>query len=82
MSHLNTRRTLFKATELQNNVRIYDYMLYSKWRWRNRVTRVLDRFDVVVVVVVIIVLVPVLLVVLVLLVPLDKKDKYIWKGLV
>eukprot|EP00435_Cladocopium_sp_Y103_P014104 s1122_g3.t1 len=27
------------ATELQNNVRIYDYMLYSKWRWRNRVTR-------------------------------------------
>ncbi|CAE7714386.1 unnamed protein product [Symbiodinium sp. CCMP2592] len=27
------------ATELQNNVRIYDYMLYAKWRWRNRVTR-------------------------------------------
>ncbi|CAE7857810.1 unnamed protein product, partial [Symbiodinium microadriaticum] len=29
----------FQATELQNNVRIYDYMLYAKWRWRNRVTR-------------------------------------------
>eukprot|EP00931_Biecheleriopsis_adriatica_P048568 TRINITY_DN28075_c0_g1_i1.p1 TRINITY_DN28075_c0_g1~~TRINITY_DN28075_c0_g1_i1.p1 ORF type:complete len:4655 (+),score=704.17 TRINITY_DN28075_c0_g1_i1:659-13966(+) len=27
------------ATELSQGVRIYDYMLYSKWRWRNRVTR-------------------------------------------
>eukprot|EP00933_Yihiella_yeosuensis_P060769 TRINITY_DN63553_c0_g1_i1.p1 TRINITY_DN63553_c0_g1~~TRINITY_DN63553_c0_g1_i1.p1 ORF type:complete len:1498 (-),score=364.61 TRINITY_DN63553_c0_g1_i1:92-4261(-) len=36
------------ATELANGVRIYDYMLYAKWRWRNRVTRWLfddPRFD-------------------------------------
>ena len=34
-----------QATELQNNVRIYDYMLYAKWRWRNRVTRAWDHGD-------------------------------------
>jgi len=27
------------ATEVAHGVRIYDYMLYAKWRWRNRLTR-------------------------------------------
>ncbi|EER13736.1 hypothetical protein Pmar_PMAR013628 [Perkinsus marinus ATCC 50983] len=36
------------ATELAHGVKIYDYMLYAKWRWRNRLTRWLfddPRFD-------------------------------------
>ncbi|CAK0820555.1 unnamed protein product [Prorocentrum cordatum] len=27
------------ATEVKHGVRIYDYMLYAKWRWNNRLTR-------------------------------------------
>lgn len=27
------------ATEVAHGVRIYDYMLYAKWRWKNRLTR-------------------------------------------
>merc|ERR1719446_462322 len=27
------------ATEVAHGVKIYDYMYYAKWRWRNRVTR-------------------------------------------
>lgn len=36
------------ATEVAHGVKIYDYMLYAKWRWRNRLTRWLfddPRFD-------------------------------------
>merc|ERR1719265_2064105 len=36
------------ATEMSYGVRVYDYMIYAKWRWRNRATRWLfddPRFD-------------------------------------